>query len=146
LVGLAETTLSLGALIAMVMLLWQRFRGGTRLMRREAWALSTVLFFCYWLPQAFSAIDAVDAKHAWREVLTDLRYLPFLWLATMAVSSERGRKFCLNSLAIIVLLWTLDGLVQVATGWSPLAWSIDRLLAWVHEHFRLTAVGGSLGA
>ena len=121
LVGLAETALSLGSLIAMLMLVWQRFRGGTRLMRREAWALSTVLFFAYWLPQAFSAIDAVDAEHAWREVLTDLRYLPFLWLATMAVSSDRGRKFCLGGIAIIVLLWTVDGLLQAATSTSPLA-------------------------
>jgi O-antigen ligase len=130
----------------MVMLVWQRFRGGTRLMRREAWALTTVLFFAYWLPQVISAIDAVDAEHAWKEVLTDLRYLPFLWLATMAVSSERGWKFCLNGLAVIVLLWTVDGLMQVATGWSPLAWTIDRLLASAHEQFRVSEIGGSLGA
>ena len=146
LVGLAETALSLGSLVAMLMLLWQRFRGGTRLMRREAWALSTVLFFAYWLPQAFSAIDAVDAQHAWREVLTDLRYLPFLWLATMAVSSERGRKFCLGGIAVIVLLWTMDGLLQAATSTSPLAWTIDHLLAWAHAHFGQSATSGSLGS
>jgi O-antigen ligase len=146
LVGLAETALSLGALTAMVMLLWQRFRGGTRLMRREAWALSTVLFFAYWLPQAISAIDAVDAEHAWKEVLTDLRYLPFLWLATMAVSSERGRRFCLGGIAVIVLLWTLDGLLQAATSSSPMAWAIDHWLAWVHAHFGRSATGGSLGS
>lgn len=146
LVGLAETALSLGALIAMIMLLWQRFRGGTRLMRREAWALSTVLFFAYWLPQVFSAIDALDAEHAWREVLTDLRYLPFLWLATMAVSSDRGRKFCLGGIAVIVLLWTLDGLVQAATSWSPMAWTLNHLLLWVRDHLQQAETGAGLGA
>jgi len=146
LVGLAETALSLGAIVALVMLLWQRFRGGTRLMRREAWALSTVLFFAYWLPQAISAIDAVDAEHAWKEVLTDLRYLPFLWLATMAVSSERGRKFCLGGIAVIVLIWTMDGLLQAATSVSPMALAIDHALLWAHTHFGRSATGGSLGA
>jgi O-antigen ligase len=146
LVGLAETALSLGAIVAMLMLLWQRFRGGTRLMRREAWALSTVLFFAYWLPQAISAIDAVDAAHAWKEVLTDLRYLPFLWLATMAVSSERGRKFCLSGIAIIVLLWTMDGLLQAVTSWSPMAWLLNGGLAWAHDHLGQAETGSGLDA
>ena len=145
LVGPAETALSLGAIVALTMLLWQRFRGGTRLMRREAWALSTVLFFAYWLPQAISAIDAVDARHAWKEVLTDLRYLPFLWLATMAVSSERGRKFCLGGVAIIVLLWTVDGLGQALTGWSFLAWALDHLLMWIRVHWEHAETGAGLG-
>jgi O-antigen ligase len=118
LVGPAEAVLSLGALIGIVLLGIGRFRQGTLLISREAWALSTALFFCYWLPEVFSAFDAVDTARAWREVLVDLRYLPFLWLVAMAVARSRGRRFVLTGLGVIVLLWTLDALLQAFTGIS----------------------------
>ena len=59
-VGPAEAVLSLGAVASLAVLAWRRFRDGTALLGREAWALVTALFFCYWLPQLFSAFDAVD--------------------------------------------------------------------------------------
>src|SRR5204863_169151 len=83
----SEVVLSLGALTAMGLLLMQRFRGGTELLSREAWALTTALFFCYWLPELFSATDALDGARTWKEVATDLRYLPFLWLVAMAMGT-----------------------------------------------------------
>ena len=61
-VGPAEAVLSLGAITGLAMLALRRFRQGTMLLSREAWALITALFFCYWLPEAFSAFDAVDRK------------------------------------------------------------------------------------
>jgi hypothetical protein len=76
-VGPAEAVLSLGSIVSLAILSYRRFRNGTALLSREAWALMTALFFCYWLPEFFSALDAVDARRAWREVLLDLRYLPF---------------------------------------------------------------------
>src|SRR6478735_12134918 len=83
--GPAEAVLSLSALLGGVILVRQRFREGTSLISREAWALCTALFFCYWLPEFFSAFDAVDRARAWHEVAVDLRYLPFLWLVAMSV-------------------------------------------------------------
>ena len=117
-VGPAEVVLSLGALTALGLLLWQRFQGGTRLLSREAWALTTALFFAYWLPELFSAPDALNGARTWKAVATDLRYLPFLWLAAMAMQSPRDRNIVGMGLAAIVLFWTLDGLVQAATGLS----------------------------
>src|SRR5688500_542749 len=90
-VGPAEAVLSLGALTAAGLLLWQRFKGGTRLLSREAWALTTALFFAYWLPELFAAPDAIDRASNWKDVATDLRYLPFLWLAAMAMGTARSR-------------------------------------------------------
>ena len=117
-VGLAEAVLSVGALASLVILTVRRFNNGTALLSREAWALITALFFCYWLPEFFSAFDAVDGGRAWREVLLDLRYLPFLWLAAMAVGPRQGRRVVFIGIGIIALFWTMDGIVQAATGYS----------------------------
>src|SRR3546814_8492085 len=78
----------LGALAAIARLLLVRFRDGTRLLSGPAWALTSVLFCSYWLPELLSAIDAVDQGRAIREALVDLRYLPFLWLAAAAVANR----------------------------------------------------------
>ena len=117
-VGPAEAVLSLGALTSLAILAHRRFRNGTALLSREAWALITALFFCYWLPEAFSAIDAEDTARAWREVLLDLRYLPFLWLVAMAVAPARGRRIVFLGLGLIAGAWALDAAVQAVTGFS----------------------------
>lgn len=117
-VGLAEAVLSLGAVASLAILTVRRFNNGTALLSREAWALITALFFCYWAPEFFSAFDAVDGGRAWREVLLDLRYLPFLWLTAMAVGPRHGRRIVFIGLGVIVLFWSLDGVVQAVTGYS----------------------------
>jgi O-antigen ligase len=117
-VGPAEAVLSLGALTSLALLSIRRFNHGTSLLSREAWALITALFCCYWLPEVFSATDAVDGGRAWREVLLDLRYLPFLWLTAMAVATRRGRRIVFVGLGVIALFWSLDAAVQAATGYS----------------------------
>jgi O-antigen ligase len=117
-VGPAEAVLSLGAVASLALLVWRRFHAGTTLLSREAWALITALFFCYWLPELLSAFDAVDPARAWREVLLDLRYLPFLWLTAMAVAPRRGRRIVFTGLGLIALAWALDASMQALTGWS----------------------------
>jgi O-antigen ligase len=123
--GYAEAVLVLGALAAVFKLLLVRFRGGTELLSAPAWALTTVLFFAYWLPQVVSAIDAIDAARALREALVDIRYLPFLWLVAAAVADDHGRRVTLGGLAVVVALWTVDALLQAVSGTSPLFWGID---------------------
>jgi O-antigen ligase len=125
--GYAETVMVLGALAAVIRLLLDRFRGGTRLLSGAAWALTSVLFAAYWLPEVISAVDAVDAPRAFREAAVDLRYLPFLWLVAAAVANREARRTTFNGLAIIVAVWTLDALAQVVFGTSPLFWGLDQL-------------------
>ncbi len=125
--GYAEGVMALGALAAIFLLLRSRFRGGTALLSTPAWALTSVLFFAYWLPQLISAFDAVDHARAFRESLVDLRYLPFLWLVAGAVADDRGRRITFAGLAIIIGVWTLDALAEVTFGTSPLFWGIDAL-------------------
>jgi O-antigen ligase len=125
--GYAEGVMVLGALAAMIKLGMARFRGGVSLLSGPAWALTSVLFFAYWLPQLLSAIDAVDHGRALRESLVDLRYLPFLWLVAIAVADERGRRITFLGLAVIMGVWTLDALAEVVLGTSPLFWGIDAL-------------------
>ncbi len=125
--GYAEAVMVLGALAAVIRLLLDRFRGGTRLLSGAAWALTSALFAAYWLPEVISAMDAVDAPRAFREAAVDLRYLPFLWLVAAAVANREARRTTFNGLAIIVAVWTLDALAQVVFGTSPLFWGLDQL-------------------
>ncbi|HVR81822.1 MAG TPA: O-antigen ligase [Luteimonas sp.] len=132
--GYAEGVMVLGALAAIAKLLLTRFRGGTALLSGPAWALTSVLFFAYWLPELVSAFDAIDRAHAFHESLVDLRYLPFLWLAAAAVANARSRRITFGGLGVIVALWTVDALLQVLTGTSPLFWGIDSIKQAISGH------------
>jgi O-antigen ligase len=125
--GIAEGVLVLGALAAIIKLLVTRFRGGTELLSGPAWALTSALFFAYWLPQLLSAFDAVDAREAFYKSATALRYLPFLWLVASAVADRRGRRITFGGLAIIAAAWTIDALLQALSGTSTLFWGLDAL-------------------
>jgi O-antigen ligase len=125
--GYAEAVLALGALVALGKLVLSRFRGGEQLLSHQAWALTSVLFFAYWLPELVSAFDAVDRAHAFAQTAEDLRYLPFLWLAASAVANERGRRVTFGGLAVIIAVWVLDALVQAVAGTSPLFFGIDAI-------------------
>jgi O-antigen ligase len=132
--GYAEGVMVLGALAAITRLLLARFRGGMQLLSGPAWALTSVLFFAYWLPELFSAVDAVDRVRALKESLVDLRYLPFLWLVAAAVANGRARRITFVGLGIIVGLWTVDALVQAAVGTSPLFFGLDSLKQAISGH------------
>ena len=151
--GYAEGVLVLGALAGLFKLVGSRFRGGEALLGGPAWALTSVLFFAYWFPQLLSAPDALDRGRALQEALIDLRYLPFLWVVASAVASEDGRRRTFNGLAAIVLVWTVDALIEAATGTSPLFWLIDSAKQAMSGHGMCTAqelaaadrLGGVLG-
>lgn len=123
--GVSQGVLAVGALIAIGRLLYVRFRGGAALLSPQAWALTSVLFITYWLPELFSAFDAIDRLDALRAVAVDLRYLPFLWLAAAAVAGARDRRVTFAGLAVIVGLWTVDALVQAVAGASPMFAALD---------------------
>lgn len=123
--GYAEGVMVLGALVAIARLLMARFANGSALLSAQAWALTSVLFCAYWLPELFSSIGAVDSGRALRESVVDLRYLPFLWLAASAVADRRGRRITFGGLAVIIGIWTLDGLAEAFFGTSPLFFGID---------------------
>ena len=137
--GYAEAVMVLGALAAIAQLLMVRFRGGTRLLSGPAWALTSVLFFAYWTPQLLSSFDALDARHAFYKTATGLRYLPFLWLVASAVANEHGRRTTFGGLAIIVVAWTADALLQVVSGTSPLFWGIDQIKQLISGRSMCTA-------
>lgn len=151
--GYAEAVLVLGAVAGIVRLLQARFRGGTALLSHSAWALTTVLFITYWLPEAISAVDAVDRGRALREAAADLRYLPFLWVVASAVANESGRRRTFGGLAIIIAAWTIDALLEAVTNISPLFWGIDQIKWMISGHGMCTAtevaaldrLGGVLG-
>jgi len=125
--GPAEGVLALGALAVLAQLAITLGKGRTLpLDRRAAW-LATALFAAYWLPELLSAPDALDRGRAWKEVAADLRYLPFLWGVAIALHASAGRRLVFGGLVAIVALWTVDALLQAASGTSPLFWSLDAL-------------------
>ena len=151
--GYAEGVLVLGALAGLFKLVASRFRGGAALLSGPAWALTSVLFAAYWLPQLLSAPDALDRGRAFQEAVIDLRYLPFLWVVASAVASADGRRRTFAGLAIIVAVWTVDALVEAFIGTSPLFWSLDQAKQAISGHGMCTAedvaaadrLGGILG-
>lgn len=132
--GLAETVLVLGALYAATRMVQLRLQGKQRMLSSPAWALTSILFLGYWLPQAFSAFDAIDPATAWRKAAAGLRYLPFMWLVAIAVATPERRALTLKGIAVITAAWTVDGLAQAAFGTSPLFWSMDQLKWAVSGH------------
>ncbi len=132
--GIAEAVLALGALVAIGRLLFVRFRGGAALLSPQSWALTSVLFFAYWLPELFASFDAVDLRRAFIETASDLRYLPFLWLAASAVADARGRRITFGGLAIILGVWTLDALAQAISGTSALFFGLDAAKLAISGH------------
>ena len=137
--GYAEAVLALGAIAAIVHLLLSRFRGSASLLSGPAWALTSVLFFAYWLPEALSAVDAADRVRALREAAVDLRYLPFLWIVASAVARTEGRRRTFGGLAVIVGVWTLDALVEATVDTSPMFWMIDHAKQAISGHGMCTA-------
>ena len=142
--GYAEGVMVLGALAAIARLLLARFRDGTRLLSGPAWALTSVLFCSYWLPELVSAFDAVDHGRAFREALVDLRYLPFLWLVAAAVGHARGRRITFVGIGIIAGAWTVDALLQAMFGTSPLFAGMDAIKHAMNGHGMCTPAEVSL--
>ena len=132
--GIAESVLVLGALYAAVRMVQLRMQGKQHLLSSPAWALTSILFLGYWLPQAFSAFDAIDPATAWRKTAAGLRYLPFMWLVAIAVATPQRRRLTLGGIALITAAWTVDALAQAAFGSSALFWSLDQLKQLVSGH------------
>jgi O-antigen ligase len=78
-----------------------------------------VLIAAYALPALLSAIDAVDPRKSWTTALGSLRF--GLYAAAMVLllgGHARSQALLADMVAALIGLWTLDALVQVATGWS----------------------------
>jgi len=143
----ANVAIALGAVVTIGWLGLRRFRGGDALLSREAWALTSALFFSYWLPELFSCVDAISPLASLREVAADLRYLPFLWLVAIAVHREADRRVVWNGIALVALFWAADGLVQAIAGRSlGGALEGDRIAGLFGRHERLGQVLASLAA
>lgn len=132
--GIAEGVLGVGALYAAARMVQRRLQHRPHLLTPAAWALTSILFLGYWLPQAFSAFDAIDPSAAWTKTAAGLRYLPFMWLVAIAVATPERRRLTLGGLAVITALWTLDALVQAVAGSSPWFWSLQQLKMAVSGH------------
>ncbi len=112
----------------------RRLQRRPHLLSTAAWALTSILFLGYWLPQAFSAIDAIDPSASWTKAAAGLRYLPFMWLVAIAVATPERRRLTFGGLALITAAWTLDALVQALAGTSPWFWSLEHLKLAVSGH------------
>ncbi|MFN7550292.1 MAG: O-antigen ligase family protein [Pseudomonadota bacterium] len=107
----AELPLLIAAAWA-VALLWRHARGAD---------LALVLGLCaaYTLPAILSTFDAVDAGKSWTTAIGSLRFALFgAAMVLLLAGQPRTRAVLWDLVAALVALWTLDALVQGATGWS----------------------------
>jgi O-antigen ligase len=112
-------TAELPLLVLGVFGLIMAWRERTHLASDMALRLALALFASWWLPALISAVDAVEPADAWRVVGSGLRFVPFLVGAVLLLGGhERALARVRWLTAIVVALWTLDALVQTATGWS----------------------------
>ncbi|KRG82531.1 membrane protein [Stenotrophomonas daejeonensis] len=133
--GIAEAVLVLAALFAVVRLLQPRMRGAVgATLGVPAWALTSVLFLAYWLPQLLSALDAQEPGRTLGKVAGGLRYLPFMGLVAIAVADDARRHVTFAGLAVIAGIWSLDALLQALFSTSPLFWSLDQLKQLLSGH------------
>lgn len=95
-----------------VALLWRHARGAD---------LTLVLGCCaaYSGAAILSAVDAVDAGKSWTTALGSLRFALFgAAMLLLLAGQPRARAILWDLIAALVALWTLDALVQAATGSS----------------------------
>ncbi|MGE3298592.1 MAG: O-antigen ligase family protein [Porticoccaceae bacterium] len=120
----AELPLLIAALIGLVRRIRHRGQAGDT--RSEN--LLLLVFLAYWLPELLSAFDSLAPAKSWQEVGLDLRFLPFGWFAIDTLATASARRVFAQGAAVLIALWTLDALVQAATG-SGLggAMRLDRL-------------------
>lgn len=84
--------------------------------RSDATRLLVTLFACWWLPQLFSAVDAVAPAKTWPALLVALRLLPIAIVAAWALGDADWRNRVALVIAAVVAIWTLDALVQGILG------------------------------
>jgi O-antigen ligase len=88
------------------------------LRRQPGFLLASLLFLGYWLPELAAAADALDRSRGWREVLVDLRFLPLLWFALVALRPQGAVSFAWRGLAVVTAAFAADGLLQASSGFS----------------------------
>lgn len=120
----AELPLLIAALIG----LGRRIRRRGVARERGSERLLLGVFLAYWLPELISSVDSLAAAKSWQETALDLRFLPFGWFAIETLATHQARRRFALGAAMLIALWTLDALVQAATG-SGLggAMRLDRL-------------------
>lgn len=84
--------------------------------RSDATRLLVALFACWWLPQLFSAVDAVAPAKTWPALLVALRLLPIAIIAAWALGDADWRNRVALVIAAVIAIWTLDALAQGILG------------------------------
>ncbi|HET7845178.1 MAG TPA: O-antigen ligase family protein [Xanthomonadales bacterium] len=115
-VGRTAEIALLAVALAGVVAAW-RARGDANAWRGAGLAL--LAFAAYWLPALLSAFDAVAPDKSWSTVAGTVRFLPFALGAVLALrDAPAWQARVARAAGAIVALWTVDALLQAATGWS----------------------------
>ncbi len=110
--SVSELPLLIAALIGIV----DGWKSRSWLFAADGGRLLGVLFLAYWLPELLSAFDSVAPAKSWTEVVADLRFLPFGIFALISLQTDTARRRLLQGSAIVLLLWTVDALIQAGFG------------------------------
>ncbi len=109
----AEFPVLIGALAGLV----QGLRGRLD-WSRPTLRIALALGIAYWLPQFISAWDSVAAVKSWDEVALDLRFVLFLLFVSATRWQATDARWLTAGIALVVVVWCVDALVQAGTGFS----------------------------
>lgn len=118
--SVADSVMSLAGVGLVWQLLRWHWQGATAVLDVSGWAVCTLVFLCYWLPQLVSFPDSFLPVQGFGKVVSGLRYLPVMWVSAIAVSHASRRTVTFIGLAAIVFVWMCDGLWQWDAPQSPL--------------------------
>jgi len=74
------------------------------------------LFLCYWIPIFISALDTTAVWKSWPNAITSLRFLPAALALSVLLRTDGSRRTVLMGTAWVLLLWAIDGFVQLGFG------------------------------
>ena len=127
---LANVVSTLSGVVFCCQYAWRRSRPSCHRIEKPAWALVSIAFLVYWLAELVSVLHFPLRVSARNHVLADIRFFPFMCVCMAAVSTEQGAIRCARAIAVLVSIWTLDGLCQLLRVQSPLF----TLLNAAHAH------------
>ncbi len=105
------------------------FRRPAALVATPALRFFLLLFACFWIPAALSALDAVNPTKTWQSVAAYLRFVPMGLFVIGSLSAPEQRLMLWRLTAALVVFWCLDALFQALVGFNffGMAHSSDRL-------------------
>ena len=141
-----KTLFNLPFAIMMLLGLYRLLREPGLMMRDRGVALLGIVFLCFELPILLSLPDAVEPRRALSTAAVDLRFYLAGVFVVETLRDPRARLRLFQGTALLVLIWSLDALLQMLAGRDLLGYPYNgsRPTGIFHPKLRLGTVTATL--